>query len=359
MKVGVDARHLAAGRGVAHYTRSALAALAAAHPQDELRCFVPGRAAVDAPPAPNVVLVRDRRPGRIVFGTAAVARRPRLDRLLGGGLDVVWLPAPAPVALSAGVPFVLTVHDLSWEARPGDFTGYERAWHRLARPRTLARDAARVVAVSQATAAGATRAWGLDPARVRVAPPGVRPAGDAASPPPAGVPERYFLFVGALEPRKAPDVLARAYARARTAGLDAALVVVGDGRSGDVFDDAPGVVVRRGLSRAALEALYAGAIAAVAPSWLEGFGFVPLEAAAQGTPSVLSDLPVFAETVGPDAVYVPPGDVAALAGALGDLAAAPDRAAALGAAARRRAGAFTWERSATGLHDALAEAAGR
>ena len=358
MKVGVDARHLAAGRGVAHYTRSALEALAAAHPRDELRCFVPGRDAVDAPAAANVVLVRDRRPGRVVFGAAAVTRRPRLDRLLGGPLDVVWLPAPAPVALSAGVPWVLTVHDVSWEARPDDFTPYERLWHRLARPGSLARDAARVVAVSRATADAATRAWGLDPARVRVAPPGVRPGATPAAPP-AGLPERYFLFVGALEPRKAPDVLAAAYAQARAAGLGAALVVVGDGRLAAAFTGRPGVIVRHGLPRAELDALYAGAIAAVVPSWLEGFGFVPLEAAAQGTPSVLSDLPVFAETVGPHAVYVPAGDVAALAAALGDLAAAPQRAAALGAAARERAAAFTWERSAAGLHEALSEAAGR
>lgn len=359
MKVGVDARHLAAGRGVAHYTRSALAALAAAHPRDELRCFVPGRGAVDAPAAPNVVLVRDRRPGRVVFGAAAVLRRPRLDRLLGGGLDVVWLPAPAPVALSAGVPWVLTVHDVSWEARPGDFTGYERAWHRLARPAALAREAARVVAVSRTTADETTRAWSLDPARVRVAPPGVAAARTPPAPPPPGIPGRYFLFVGALEPRKAPDVLARAYVRARAAGLDASLVVVGDGRLADAVAGQPGVIVRPGLPRAALDALYAGAIAAVVPSWLEGFGFVPLEAAAQGTPSVLSDLPVFAETVGPDAVYVPAGDEGALAAALVDLAAAPQRAAALGAGARERAAAFTWERSAEGLHAALAEAAGR
>ena len=118
----MDARHLAAGRGVAHYTRALLAATAAAHPGDEWRCFVPGREPVDAPALDNVVLVRDRRPGRAIFGAAALTGRPRLDRLLGGGMDAVWLPAPAPVALSRGVPYALTVHDVSWEARPADFT---------------------------------------------------------------------------------------------------------------------------------------------------------------------------------------------------------------------------------------------
>jgi len=43
MRVGVDARHLTAGRGVARYTRALLGALAAAYPEDEWVAFVPGR----------------------------------------------------------------------------------------------------------------------------------------------------------------------------------------------------------------------------------------------------------------------------------------------------------------------------
>jgi hypothetical protein len=137
MRVGVDARHLTAGRGVARYTRALLGALAVAHPEDEWLAFVPGRQPLRDPPA-GVRLVRHPLPGRALFGAAAVAGRPRLDRLLGG-VDVVWAPAPAPLAVSAGVPLVLTVHDRSWEERPGDVTPYERAWHAAARPRRLAR----------------------------------------------------------------------------------------------------------------------------------------------------------------------------------------------------------------------------
>jgi glycosyltransferase involved in cell wall biosynthesis len=358
MKVGVDARHLAAGRGVAHYTRGALGALAAAHPDDEWRCFVPGRRPVDAPAADNVVLVRDRRPGRVVFGAAALLRRPRLDRLLGGGLDVVWIPAPAPVALSASVPYVLTVHDLSWEERPGDFTGYERRWHRLARPTALARGAARVSAVSRTTADLAIASWGLDPERVSVASPGIEPAIDPPGPPLDGVPERYLLFVGALEPRKGPDLLAVAYARARTAGLDIPLVVVGEGRLRSAFDGLPDTTVRPAASRAELASLYACATAVIAPSWLEGFGFVPLEAATYGTPSVLSDLPIFAETLQDHALFVPVGDAEALSAMLVTAVLDPARGRATGALARERAATYTWEACAEGLHAALAAAAG-
>jgi hypothetical protein len=48
----------------------------------------------------------------------------------------------------------------------------------------------------------------------------------------------------------------------------------------------------------------------------EGFAFTPLEALALGTPAVVPNLPVFAETLGAGALGVPPGRADALAGAL-------------------------------------------
>jgi len=336
MKVGVDARALLAGRGVARFTRGLLAALADGHGDDQWLAFVPGRAPV-APVHPRVTLVRHRLGGRALFGAAALARRPTLAALLGG-VDVAWLPAPAPVA--PGAPYVLTVHDRSWERRPQDFSAYERAWHRVARPRALARGAAAVTADSHAMAAELRAAWGVD---ATVVSPGVdggpsaAPAGEAS---PAA--ERYLLFVGARDPRKGLDVATAAHRRARARGLDAELVVVGDG-------------LRR-VDDAELAALYAGALAVVAPSHLEGFGLVALEAAAHGTPAVVSDLPCFAETLGDAALRVPPGDVDALARALLRLAGDDALRARLGAAARERARAYSWDRAARALHALLAEA---
>ena len=155
MKVGVDARALLAGRGVARFTRELLAAMADGFGDDEWLAFVPGRAPVAAV-HPRVTLVRHRLGGRALFGAAAIARRPTLAGLLGG-VDVAWLPAPAPVV--AGASYVLTVHDRSWERRPQDFSRYERAWHRLARPRALARGAAAVTTDSYAVAAELRAAW--------------------------------------------------------------------------------------------------------------------------------------------------------------------------------------------------------
>jgi glycosyltransferase involved in cell wall biosynthesis len=337
MRVGVDARALRAGRGVERYTRALLAALADGFPDDEWVAFVPGREPV-APVHARVRMVRHRLGGRVLFGAAAIARRPTLAALAGGA-DVIWLPAPAPVA--PGAPYVLSIHDRSWELRPSDFTVYERAWHRVARPRRLARGSAAVTAVSHAVAADLASAWGV---RADVVSPGVNGFGGEGRAPAAAEPRRgrYLLFVGPREPRKAADVLDAAYSQARARGLDAELVVVGQGARVDDRE---------------LASLYAGALAVVQPSFLEGFGLPPLEAAAHGTPAVVSALDCFAETLGDAALHVPPGDADALAEAMLRIAGDDALRARLGGAAQQRAAAYTWERSAAALHALLVRAA--
>jgi glycosyltransferase involved in cell wall biosynthesis len=326
--VAVDARHLAGGRGVAHHTRGFLAALRARHPEDEWRAVTPRRS-------------------RLVFGSAALAGRPRLDRMAGGA-DVVWVPAPAPVAVSPDVPYVLTVHDLSWLERPRDFTAYERAWHAVARVERLARRAAAVVAVSEATRDAVRTRWGID---AEVVHPGVTvPAGPGEDP---SLPDRFLLAVGALEPRKDPELLVRAHALARSRGLDADLVLAGDGRLAP-RPAAPGVHVLGHVAN--VGPLYERALALLMPSHLEGFGFPPLEAALHGTPSILSDLPVFAETLG-DAALRAPRDDDAWAEAMLRIARDEPLRRDLGKRARQAASRFSWDDAADRLHAILRSAA--
>jgi glycosyltransferase involved in cell wall biosynthesis len=337
--VGIDGRSLAGGgRGVAHYVEGILAAL---DPSVEARVLLPRGARLSAA-RPNVTAVRHRAPSRALYGAAAVAGRPRLDRLLGA-VDVVWLPAPAPVAVGRA-PYALTLHDLSFLDRPGDFTCYERVWHRLARVRRLAQRAARVLAVSAATAAAARERLDVD---CVVVPAGPGDPGPLDAQPREG---SYFLYVGALEPRKGVDRLVAA-----REGLDAALVLAGEGR---LRVRGRGVHVLGRVTREQKAALYAGALAVVLPSWCEGYGYPPLEGYAHGTPAIVSDLPALRETAGAGALYVPPGDVGALRAAMRELAgdeALRRRLAAGGAAALRDR---TWEASARALRAALEEAAG-
>src|ERR671910_391682 len=163
MRVAVDARSLRApgtGRGIAVYLERLLAELGRAHPEDSFESVTGGR---------------------LWSAAGALLGRPRLDRA-AGRCDVAWLPAPAPVAVSPSVPYVMTVHDLSFEHRRADYRAYDRLWVRIARPHRLAQRAARVIAVSEAVRREVVAEW-----RVRA---GGALAPKTRRPPPAGAPPR-------------------------------------------------------------------------------------------------------------------------------------------------------------------------
>lgn len=338
MRVAVDGRALRPGapraRGVARYLRSVLEQLDRLFPEDRYDL-------VD--------------PGRLRLLSAALTGRPKLDGLTEGS-DVVWLPAPAPVAVSPMVPYVLTVHDLSFEHRPLDYSAYDRLWHRLARPARLAQLAALVLCVSDATREAAIRAWDLDPVRTRTVLSGPGRVRGRMARRTRDFPNGYFLAVGALEPRKLPSALVAGHRRARVDGLRAELVFAGDGPLRSKLEGS-GAMLLGHVSDEELDSLYEGALAVACVSREEGFGFTPLEAAAHGTPAIVADLPVFGETFGDAAVRVPAGDPAALAAALLRLEREPEYRERLAADAQAAAGRLSWERTARETRAALLEAA--
>ena len=352
MRVAVDARHLGRGRGIARYLDSMLSALASSHPEVEWVAVSASRPGFLPPP--GIATGRPRLPPRLANASAALIGRPRVDRVAGGA-DVVWIPSPMPVAWSSPVPAVLTVHDLSWEQRPGDFTAYERAWHALARPRRLAARSSRIVCVSEETrtqmfAAG----WPVEPGRTCVIPEAPE-AGLASAPP--GDQGRYLLYVGALEPRKGIDTLAAAIGVARGLGLELPVVVVGAGRESGLLAGLPGVELVGTTSDPELARLYRGATALVFPSKLEGFGLPPVEAAACGVPTVGSDLPVLREFLGEAYLATPPGDSLLLGEALFRISTDLALRNRLGEASREAVSGLSWERSAESLFAVLCEAA--
>ncbi|MEI6793303.1 MAG: glycosyltransferase, partial [Actinomycetes bacterium] len=163
------------------------------------------------------------------------------------------------------------------------------------------------------------------------------------------------LYVGALEPRKGIDTLAKAIEIARRIGLTLPLIVVGEGRSAPLLDGAAGVKLVGRQSDQQLSELYAGASALVVPSVLEGFGLPPVEAAAHGVVSVTSDLPVFRETLGDAILTFPVGDAESLAKTLVLISGDEGLRTKLGAAAKQAIRPLTWGASAHSLHRVLSE----
>ena len=106
--------------------------------------------------------------------------------------------------------------------------------------------------------------------------------------------------------------------------------------------------------------LLAAADVFVNPALAEAFPYAVLEAMSAGCPSVVTDAGGTAEAVvdGESGVVVPTHDANALSAGIGSLLSDPDRAAALGAAARDRVSTlFTRERMVAGTAAVYAESA--
>ena len=183
--------------------------------------------------------------------------------------------------------------------------------------------------------------------------------------PPAETPR--LAVVGRLIPIKGHDTLLRAMQIAvrEVPGLE--LEVAG---SGPLEDELRAQVSALGLDGSVrflgqvpgAAAVLERASIVVVPSLGEGFGMVALEAMERGRAVVASDVGGLPEIVaaGETGLLVPPGDAAALAAAIVELARDPVRVRAFGAAGRRRAlESFSQERCTTRTAELYEEALGR
>ena len=264
----------------------------------------------------------------------------------------------------AHIPQVITVHDLTFVRFPQTLPTWKARYLRWITRRSVQR-AARVIAVSESTRQDVLQWLGLPPERVVTVHNGVearfRPLPQdrvAAWRREHGLPERFVLYLGTLQPRKNLELLVRAFARWREqappAARDVKLVLAG--ARGWYYDYLFALVERLGLREHVLfpgyvpaDALpywYNAATLFAYPSVYEGFGLPVLEAMACGTPVLAARASSLPEVVGDAGLLLPPKDVAAWADALGQLLDDPDRRHHLSQTAQERARAFSWERTA-------------
>ncbi len=223
--------------------------------------------------------------------------------------------------------------------------------------------------------------YDADPDRVAVVPPGVdldlfRPGSHAAARRRLGVPEdaAMLLFVGRIQPLKAPDVLLRAVARLlREAPSLAQRLVVGivggPSGSGLAHPDSLQALARQlgvehvvrfaaPVAQTDLPDWYAASDLTVVPSYSESFGLVALESQAAGTPVVAARVGGLSTAVrdGVSGVLVDGHDPRDYARVLGDLLTDPRRRAELGRGALRNAARFGWSATAAGMLDVYSDA---
>jgi glycosyltransferase involved in cell wall biosynthesis len=263
---------------------------------------------------------------------------------------------------------VVTVHDLSFLFFPQSFRALNRSYLRLF-TRLSVRRAQRVLAVSESTKRDLVQYYGLSPAKVDVVHNGVdrafRPLPAdvvAAFRRQAGLPDRFILFVGTLEPRKNVVRLIEAYARLPKERPPLVLV----GGKGWLYDQIFARVEALNLSNQVhfagyvlaedLPLWYNAADLFVYPSLYEGFGLPPLEAMACGTAVITSTASSLPEVVGTAGQMVDPTDTQALATAMEQVLTARDVREQMQAAGLAQAQGFSWERAAQGTVDSYRRA---
>lgn len=306
------------------------------------------------PPSPHVnlrVIPFARAWTHLRFAAALWSMRP----------DVTFVPAHTLPFFFPGRA-VVTVHDLGYRYFPQAHPRTQRLYLDWT-TRYSATRATRILADSEATAVDLRRFYGTSAQKLAVVYPGVdvpEVHDVAAIRERYKLPERYFIFLGTLQPRKNISRLVQAYARWRRNSNEDIVLALAGGR-GWLYDPAwaqgqEGVIETGYIDEADKGTLYAGAVALTFPSLYEGFGFPVLEAMHAGTPVIASNTSSLPELVGDAGLLVDPLDLDAIVGAMNQISTDMNLRQRLIAAGQVQVRRFNWEDAARHTLEVLEQA---
>ena len=281
------------------------------------------------------------------------------------GVDVFWGPRhQLPFFLPRHLRTAVTIHDLVWK-RYGETMRFPgRQVEAVSMPRALQR-ADTVVAVSSFTRDELKTYFPLSSEKIVVV-TGASHLVSSSAPAHSSVPphDRYFLFVGTMEPRKNLLRLMRAYRLYRDeAESPLRLVIVGGHGWGGVdarqireeLSLGDHVTIGGTVSELDLEALYKNAHTLIMPSLYEGFGLPVIESLSQGVPVICSENSAMSEVAGAAGLFVDPKSELELCDALLQVSNGVVLHSLLKNQALKEAKRYDWDYSAKQMFSLLAK----
>ena len=203
-------------------------------------------------------------------------------------------------------PFVLTIHDMTFERYPQNVLIYDRT---IPHKKQLIAEADHIIAVSENTKRDIVEMLGTDPSKISVVHHGYKPVSEPAP----QLFEHYILFVGdrkgyknflpwlsAIRPLLASDNRLKIVCT----GAPFAKAELAQFTEWGIMDR----MVHISANDAQMASLYRHALCFVYPSLYEGFGIPILEAFSNNCPVCLSDASCFPEVAADAALYFNPND---------------------------------------------------
>lgn len=254
-------------------------------------------------------------------------------------------------------PFIFTIHDLNHLDRPENSSLLKRLYYQLV-TRRAARQAFRVLTVSEFSRERIRRWANLDPARVVNVGNGVEPRfNPQATPFAPGYP--YLLCVGNRKAHKNEARVLDAFAQA---GIDPAIRLIFTGnaspqllRISQKFAVEKRVSFLGNVPEEQMPGLYRGALALLFPSLYEGFGLPVIEAMACGTPVLTANTTALPEVAGDAALLVDPLALAEISRGIEQLCTDETLREVLRRKGLIRAAGFSWESVAARVKSVLVE----
>jgi len=322
MVIAVNTRLLLKGKleGIGWFTYETLKRMTLDHPEHEF-IFI-----FDRPFNPDYIFAENVKP--IVIGPPT--RHPilwylwfefQIPRILKKYKVDLFLSPDGYLSQRTKVPQLGVIHDINFVHRPDDLPWLKAKYYNHYFPK-FARIARRIATVSFYSKEDITRSFKVDYDKIDVVYDGINQIFEPISEEEIKAVRNkytmdagYFLFVGALHPRKNVNGLLRAFDAFKSVhGSDTKLVIVGGEmhKTGDIFETYENmrhksdVVFTGRVSTKELHDIFGGALALTFVPFFEGFGIPIVEAMSAGIPVICSNTTSMPEVGGSAVLYADP-----------------------------------------------------